>query len=52
MDEDSDDDDDNDNDPLAKMVDSDDKDVKTHLAPEDARVTGELQAGIDRIRVS
>ncbi|KAK6956762.1 hypothetical protein Daesc_002042 [Daldinia eschscholtzii] len=51
MDEDSDDDDDNDEDPLAKMVDSDDKDVKTHLAPEDARVTGELQAGIDRIRL-
>ncbi|KAI8960472.1 hypothetical protein F5Y11DRAFT_267473 [Daldinia sp. FL1419] len=51
MDEDSDDDDDDGDDPLAKMTDSDDKDVKTHLAPEDARVTGELQAGIDRIRL-
>lgn len=51
MDEDSDDDDD-DRLPLAKMEDTDDKDVKTHLAPEDAKVTGELQAGIDRIRVS
>lgn len=50
MDEDSDDDDDDS--PLAKMEESDDKDVKTHLAPEDANVTGELQAGIDRIRVS
>ncbi|KAI1100790.1 hypothetical protein F4804DRAFT_33797 [Jackrogersella minutella] len=52
MDEDSDDDDeDNDVDPLTKMVDADDKDVKTHLAPEDAKVTGELQAGIYRIRL-
>lgn len=51
MDEDSDDDEDND-DTLAKMEDTDDKDVKTHLAPEDAKVTGELQAGINRIRVS
>ncbi|XXG95699.1 hypothetical protein Hte_001969 [Hypoxylon texense] len=49
MDEDSDDDDDDS--PLAKMEDTDDKDVKTHLAPEDATVTGELQAGIDRIRL-
>ncbi|KAI1373575.1 hypothetical protein F4677DRAFT_429326 [Hypoxylon crocopeplum] len=51
MDEDSDDDDDNDVVPLTKMEDSDDKVVKTHLAPEDAKVTGELQAGIDRIRL-
>jgi hypothetical protein len=51
MDDDSDDDDD-DEDPLAKMEDIDDKVVKSHLAPEDAKVTGELQAGIDRIRVS
>ncbi|CAJ2505034.1 Uu.00g124280.m01.CDS01 [Anthostomella pinea] len=50
MDEDSEDDDDVD-DPLAKMEDTDDKIVKTHLAPEDAKVTGELQAGIDRIRL-
>jgi len=50
MDEDSDDDDDE-NDLLAKMDDTDDKVVKTHLEPEDAKVTGELQAGIDRIRV-
>ncbi|KAI0888185.1 uncharacterized protein GGS22DRAFT_94312 [Annulohypoxylon maeteangense] len=50
MDEDS-DDDDNDDGPLTKMEDSDDKDVKIHLAPEDAQVAGELQAGIDRIRL-
>ncbi|KAI1777304.1 hypothetical protein F4818DRAFT_439662 [Hypoxylon cercidicola] len=49
MDEDSDDDDDDS--PLAKMEETDDKDVKAHLAPEDAQVTGELQAGIDRIRL-
>ncbi|KAI1814224.1 hypothetical protein GGS20DRAFT_577008 [Poronia punctata] len=52
MDADSDDDDDDDEeDPLAKMQDSDDKVVKSHLEPEDAKVTGELQAGIDRIRL-
>lgn len=51
MDEDS-EDDDNDVNPLVKMEENDDKDIKTHLAPEDAKVTGELQAGIDRIRVS
>ncbi|KAI1263255.1 hypothetical protein F5Y18DRAFT_429345 [Xylariaceae sp. FL1019] len=51
MDEDSDDDDDEDRMPLAKMEDTDDKVVKTHLAPEDAEVAGELQAGIDRIRL-
>ncbi|KAI1769371.1 hypothetical protein GGR53DRAFT_156285 [Hypoxylon sp. FL1150] len=50
MDEDS-DDDDNDRHPLIKMEDADDKDIKTNLAPEDAKVTGELQAGIDRIRL-
>lgn len=50
MDEDSDDDND-DNDRLSKMVDTDDKDVKTHLAPEDAQLTAELKAGIDRIRL-
>ncbi|KAI3317728.1 hypothetical protein HD806DRAFT_360179 [Xylariaceae sp. AK1471] len=50
MDDDSDDDDD-DEDPLAKMEDVDDKVVKSHLEPEDAKVTGELQAGIDRIRL-
>ncbi|KAI5923388.1 hypothetical protein F4810DRAFT_710475 [Camillea tinctor] len=51
MDEDSDDDDDDDEDPFAKLEDADDKVVKTHLEPEDAKVTGELQAGIDRIRL-
>lgn len=45
------DDDDSDAGPLVKMEESDDKVVKTHLAPEDAKVAGELQAGIDRIRV-
>jgi hypothetical protein len=54
MDQDSDDDDDDDSDtktPLDQMEDSEDKVVKTHLAPEDAQAAGELQAGIDRIRV-
>ncbi|KAH8156140.1 hypothetical protein CIB48_g12108 [Xylaria polymorpha] len=51
MDADSDDDDDDDENPLAKMEDVDDKVVKSHLEPEDAKVTGELQAGIDRIRL-
>ncbi|KAI0096371.1 hypothetical protein GGR51DRAFT_553569 [Nemania sp. FL0031] len=53
MDEDSDDDDDDDDDgiPLAKMEDIDDRVVKSSLAPEDAKVAGELQAGIDRIRL-
>ncbi|KAI0836343.1 hypothetical protein F5Y06DRAFT_107481 [Hypoxylon sp. FL0890] len=50
MDEDSDDDEDSNDVPLVKMED-DDKDVKAHLAPEDAKVTGELQAGINRIRL-
>ncbi|KAI1424691.1 hypothetical protein F5Y12DRAFT_785224 [Xylaria sp. FL1777] len=51
MDDDSDDDDDDDENPLAQMEDVDDKVVKSHLEPEDAKVTGELQAGIDRIRL-
>ncbi|KAI0004427.1 hypothetical protein F4779DRAFT_630375 [Xylariaceae sp. FL0662B] len=51
MDEDSDDDDDDEVDPLSKMEDTDDKISQTHLGPEDAKVTGELQAGIDRIRL-
>ncbi|KAI0183499.1 hypothetical protein EV127DRAFT_457500 [Xylaria flabelliformis] len=50
MDADSDDDDDDDENPLTKMEDVDDKVIKSHLGPEDAKVTGELQAGIDRIR--
>ncbi|OTB09317.1 hypothetical protein M426DRAFT_77719 [Hypoxylon sp. CI-4A] len=50
MDEDSDDDDDNDT-SLAKMEETDDKDIKSHLSPEDAQVTEKLQAGIDRIRL-
>lgn len=45
------DEDDSDAGPLVKMEESDDKIVKTHLAPEDAKVAGELQAGIDRIRL-
>lgn len=52
MDDDSEDDDDDSDHPLAKMEDVDDRVIKTHLGPEDARVAGELQAGIDRIRVS
>ncbi|KAI0812822.1 hypothetical protein GGR55DRAFT_583439 [Xylaria sp. FL0064] len=51
MDADSDEDDDDGEHPLAKMEDIDDKVVKSHLDPEDANVTGELQAGIDRIRL-
>lgn len=50
--DDSDDDDDDSKNPLLKMDDTDDKDVKTHLAPEDAELQAELKAGIDRIRVS
>ncbi|KAK5637432.1 hypothetical protein RRF57_013144 [Xylaria bambusicola] len=52
MDDDSDEDDADEENPLAKMEDVDDKVIKSHLEPEDAKVTGELQAGIDRIRVS
>ncbi|ORY62646.1 uncharacterized protein BCR38DRAFT_459095 [Pseudomassariella vexata] len=52
MDEDSeDDDDDDDADPLVKMEDSDEKVIKTSLAPEDAQVTAELNSRIDRIRL-
>ncbi|KAI0503387.1 hypothetical protein F5B22DRAFT_652101 [Xylaria bambusicola] len=51
MDDDSDEDDADEENPLAKMEDVDDKVIKTHLEPEDAKVTGELQAGIDRIRL-
>ncbi|KAK6855417.1 hypothetical protein PG995_008949 [Apiospora arundinis] len=49
--DDSDDDDDDNKNPLLKMEDTDDKDVKTHLAPEDAELQAELKAGIDRIRL-
>lgn len=49
MDEDSDDDDDDN--PLVKMEDTDDKDIKTNMGPEDAQLQAELKAGIDRIRV-
>jgi hypothetical protein len=53
MNEDSDDDDDDDaQDVLPKLEDIDDKVDKTHLAPEDAQVAGELQEAIGRIRVS
>lgn len=50
MDEDSDEDDDE---PaiLGKMEDLDDKDIKISTAPEDARFTGELSEGVDRIKV-
>ncbi|KAI2610591.1 hypothetical protein GGR54DRAFT_374033 [Hypoxylon sp. NC1633] len=51
MDEDSDDDEDSDATPLVKLEETDDKAIKTHLTPEDASVTGELRAGIDRIRL-
>lgn len=49
MDEDSDEDDDE---PaiLGKMEDIDDKDIKISNAPEDARFTGELSEGVDRIK--
>lgn len=51
MDEDSDDDDDDDEpEILGKMEDVDDKDVKPSK-PEDAKFTGELADGVDRIRV-
>lgn len=50
MDEDSDDDDDE---PqiLGEMDDVDEKDVKSSDAPEDAKFTGELAEGVDRIKV-
>lgn len=34
-----------------KMEDVDDKDIKTHLSPEDARFQGELAEGVGRIKV-
>jgi len=52
MDADSDEDDDDDNNEiLGKMEDVDTKYDKSKLGPEDARFTGELAAGVDRIRV-
>lgn len=54
MDEDSDDDDDDDHAILTKMEDieeKDDKDVRSTDAPEDAKFTGELAEGVDRIKV-
>lgn len=53
MDEDSDSDDDDDDEPeiLGKMEDIDDKDIKSSNAPEDAKFTGELADGVDRIKV-
>lgn len=52
MDEDSDDEDDDDEpEILGKMEDIDDKDVKSSNAPEDAKFTGELADGVDRIKV-
>lgn len=51
MDADSDEDDDDDNEILGKMEDVDTKYDKSKLGPEDAKFTGELAAGVDRIRV-
>ncbi len=53
MDDDSDDDDDDNeaNEMLGKIEDIDDKDVKTTLGPDDAKFSGELAAGVDRIKV-
>jgi hypothetical protein len=56
MDEDSDDDDDDDDDDhaaaiLAKMDDIDTKYDKSKLGPEDAKFSGELADGVNRIRV-
>ncbi|KAF3761894.1 hypothetical protein M406DRAFT_64975 [Cryphonectria parasitica EP155] len=50
MDEDSEDDDDE-PEILGKMEDLDEKEVKSSSAPEDAKFTGELAEGVDRIRV-
>ena len=36
---------------VANMEDADDKDVKTLLTAEDAKFSGELAAGVDRIKV-
>lgn len=52
MDEDSEDDDDDDNDEiLGKMEDLDTKYDKSKLGPEDAKFTGELADGVNRIRL-
>lgn len=51
MDEDSDEDDDDESEILGKMEDLDDKDIKSSNAPEDAKFTGELADGVDRIKV-
>lgn len=51
MDEDSDEDDDDEAEILGKMEDIDDKDIKSSNAPEDAKFTGELADGVDRIKV-
>jgi hypothetical protein len=51
MDEDSDDDDDDDDAILGKMEDIDTKYDKSKLGPEDAKFTGELADGVNRIRV-
>lgn len=50
MDEDSDEDDDDEPEILGKMEDIDDKEISTDK-PEDAKFTGELAEGVDRIRV-
>ncbi|TPX18863.1 uncharacterized protein E0L32_011478 [Thyridium curvatum] len=50
MDEDSESDDDSDQ-ILGRMEDVDDKVVKSKVDPEDAKVTGELAEGVDRVRV-
>ena len=53
MDEDSDEDDDDDNDAiLAKLEDVDTKYDKSKLGPEDAKFSGELADGVNRIRVN
>jgi len=51
MDEDSDDDEEDDAEILGKMDDVDVKYDKSKLGPEDARFTGELADGVNRIRV-
>jgi hypothetical protein len=51
MDEDSDDDDDDDDAILGKMEDVDTKYDKSKLGPEDAKFSGELADGVNRIRV-
>lgn len=50
--EDSDDDDDDDDvNVVGKMDDVDDKDIKTTLDPEEAKFSGELADGVNRIKV-